>query len=88
MRSKPYRNDRIISVIRDMYFRGGRASFVSLYDYLFENTEDPEATTYEVPIPMVALVATAVRVLRLCVFSLANLSWVLAVRHALRVAFW
>jgi len=59
MRSKPYRNDRIISVIRDMYFRGGRASFVSLYDYLFENTEDPEATTYEVPIPMVALVATA-----------------------------
>ena len=37
-------------------------SFVTRFNYLFENTEDDDATTYEVPIPMVALVATAVRV--------------------------
>jgi Domain of unknown function (DUF6532) len=61
MRSKPYRNDRIISVIRDMYFSGGRLSFATRYNYLFQSTEDDNTTVSKVPIPMVALAATAVR---------------------------
>lgn len=60
MRSKPYRNSRIIDVIRDAFFRGG-SPFSSRFDYLFPTTETHDGVTIpEVPIPMVALVATAV----------------------------
>ena len=59
MSSKPYRNDWISSVIRDQYFSGGQP-FSTRYNYLFRDTED-DNTVHKVPIPMVALVATAVR---------------------------
>ncbi|KAN0134133.1 hypothetical protein V8E53_008070 [Lactarius tabidus] len=58
MRSKPYRNSRIIDVIRDAFFRGS-APFTSCFNYLFPTTETHDGTIPEVPIPMVALVATA-----------------------------
>ncbi|KAN0131759.1 hypothetical protein V8E53_010410 [Lactarius tabidus] len=58
MRSKPYRNSRIIDVIRDAFFRGS-APFTSHFNYLFPTTETHDGTIPEVPIPMVALVATA-----------------------------
>lgn len=62
MRTRPYRNDRIIAVIRDMYFSGGATSFARKFRYLFPTYETREGDiSYEVPIPMVALVATAVR---------------------------
>jgi hypothetical protein len=61
MRSRPYRNDRIITVIRDLYFSGGSTSFASRFHHIFPVFRDSEAKPrYEVPIPMVALVATAV----------------------------
>ncbi|KAF8262113.1 hypothetical protein EI94DRAFT_1809271 [Lactarius quietus] len=59
MRSCPYRNERIINVIWDMYFTGGAASFSKKFDYLFPIFEGCEGEMYEVPVPMVALVATA-----------------------------
>ncbi|KAF8257052.1 hypothetical protein EI94DRAFT_1843047 [Lactarius quietus] len=59
MRSRPYRNERIITVIRDMYFTGGSASFAKKYNYLFPIFEGRKGEMIEVPVPMVALVATA-----------------------------
>jgi hypothetical protein len=75
MRSRPYRNDRIITVIRDMFFVGGAASFAHNFQYLFLTYEIADGEiVLEVPIPMVALVTTAVSpffglciVLTLCV---------------------
>ena len=62
MRSRPYRNDRIISAIRELYFTGGHTSFASRYSYLFPRCDRCDTVArLEVPIPMVALVATAVR---------------------------
>ena len=61
VRSRPYRNTRIISVIRDLYFTGGYMSFARRFHYLFPGIElSEDETGFEVPIPMVALVATAV----------------------------
>src|ERR1700761_2134398 len=66
MRSKPYRNDRIISVIQELYFTdgpGGTASFATRFKHLFPTYQGPDGmVSYEVPVPMVALVATAVRI--------------------------
>ncbi|KAN0126122.1 hypothetical protein V8E53_015374 [Lactarius tabidus] len=60
MRSRPYRNECIISAIRDLYFTGGSASFARRFLYLFPTYEYCEGQiNHEVPIPMVALVATA-----------------------------
>ncbi|KAN0137968.1 hypothetical protein V8E53_004452 [Lactarius tabidus] len=60
MCSRPYRNDRIITVIRDMFFVGGAASFAHNFQYLFPTYEIADGEiVLEVPIPMVALVATA-----------------------------
>jgi len=60
MRSRPYRNDRIIKVIRDLYFTGGSPSFASRFHHLFPVFRDSDAIwKHEVPIAMVALVATA-----------------------------
>ncbi|KAF8262256.1 hypothetical protein EI94DRAFT_1603030, partial [Lactarius quietus] len=59
MHSRPYCNEHIINVIRDMYFTGGAASFSKKFDYLFPMFEGREGEMYEVPVPMVALVATA-----------------------------
>ncbi|KAI9438454.1 hypothetical protein BJY52DRAFT_1195946 [Lactarius psammicola] len=59
-RTQPYRNDRIFKVIRDLYFTGGSTSFATRFGYLFPTTEGSDGKTrHEVPIPMVALVATA-----------------------------
>ena len=61
MHTQPYRNDQIISVIHELYFTGGHGSFASHFDGWFPTYEDPNGGTHqEVPIPMVALVATAV----------------------------
>jgi len=60
-RSQPYRNQRIINVIRDMYFTGGVSSFATRFAHLFPRHRDSQGViTTEVPQPMVALVATAV----------------------------
>jgi hypothetical protein len=61
MRSRPYRNDRIIKVIQDLYFAGGSMSFASRFHRLFPVFRGSDAISrHEVPIAMVALVATAV----------------------------
>jgi hypothetical protein len=61
MRTRPYRNDQIITVIRDMFFVGGATSFARRFRYLFPTYEISHGQeVYEVPIAMVALVATAV----------------------------
>ncbi|KAI9444390.1 hypothetical protein BJY52DRAFT_1194415 [Lactarius psammicola] len=60
MRSKPYRNRRIIDAIHNLFFSGGRTSFANRFNYLFPSSETLNGVTvYEVPVPMVALVATA-----------------------------
>ena len=61
MRSQPYRNDRIIMVIRDMFFTGGANAYVHRFIHLFaQHRGDDGVIRREVPVPMVALVATAV----------------------------
>ncbi|KAH8978804.1 hypothetical protein EDB86DRAFT_3090016 [Lactarius hatsudake] len=58
--SLPYRNARIITVIRDLYFMGGLTSFVSRFHHLFTLHRGEDGVEHrEVPMPMVALVATA-----------------------------
>jgi hypothetical protein len=58
---RPYRNDRIIMILRDLYFSGGPKSFAARFDYHFPRFEERDGTTScEVPAPMLALVATAV----------------------------
>ncbi|KAH9952363.1 hypothetical protein BC827DRAFT_1159888 [Russula dissimulans] len=58
-----YRNDRIIRVIRELYFIGGMKSFATRYVHLFPTSEDRDGVVkHEVPIAMVALVATALYV--------------------------
>jgi hypothetical protein len=72
MRSRPYRNDQIIEVIRDLYFTGGSTSFASRFHHLFPLFKDSDDTwRLEVPVAMVALVATAVSHLQI----LCNLTW-------------
>jgi hypothetical protein len=61
MRSRPYRNDRIITVIRDMFFTGGANAYVNRFIPLFDkHCSNDGVIMREVPVPMVALVATAV----------------------------
>jgi hypothetical protein len=58
---RPYQNDRIIKAIRALYFAGGSKSFAKRYHYLFPTFEAHEGkVVHEVPIHMVALVATVV----------------------------
>lgn len=62
MRSRPYRNPRIATLISDLYFTGGRVSFAEQFLAQFPTHDGPNGEiTREVPIPMVALVATGVR---------------------------
>ncbi|KAI9445639.1 hypothetical protein BJY52DRAFT_1194228 [Lactarius psammicola] len=59
-RTHPYCNDRIISAIRDLFFTGGKTSFASHFSNLFPVYKGPKGVSIrEVPVPMVALVATA-----------------------------
>jgi len=60
MRTRPYRNDRIITAMRELYFTGGSNSFAMRFDGLFTRQNANSPVTREVPIPMVSLVATAV----------------------------
>jgi hypothetical protein len=63
MRSKPYRNERIVEVLRDLFFVGGSLSYANRYANKFpEVTGSDGVAAREVPVCMVALVATAVRV--------------------------
>ncbi|KAH9019344.1 hypothetical protein EDB83DRAFT_2320776 [Lactarius deliciosus] len=58
--SQPYRNPRIIAVIRDLYFMGGSTSFLARFHHLFPSYRGEDGViSREVPMPMVALVATA-----------------------------
>lgn len=68
-RTKPYRNDRIISVISTLYFSGGAASFASHFHHVFPTFDGPDGKKTEVPIPMIALVGTAVSVLCSCTYT-------------------
>lgn len=62
MRTKPYRNDRIIRVIRELFFTGGASSFAHRFDAEFLRAPAPEGVVArELPEPMLALVATGVR---------------------------
>jgi len=62
IRSKPYRNSRIITVIRDVCFTGGGSSLANRYHARFPSFQgDNGLVVPEVPIALVALVATAVR---------------------------
>lgn len=61
MRSCPYWNECIIIAIQDVYFSGGHMSFASQFGSLFLSCDHCDnETRHEVPIPMVALVATVV----------------------------
>ena len=62
MHSQPYRNNRIISALRNLYFTGGTNSFARRFMYLFLTYELHEGgdLKQEVPIHMVALVPMAV----------------------------
>jgi hypothetical protein len=72
---QPYRNDRIISVIQELYFTGGSGSFASRFDGWFPTYQGPNGDTrQEVPIPMLALVATAVWTCLLLSTALKQLS--------------
>ena len=58
---RPYRNGRIISIMRDLYFTGGTSSFARRFKRRFPTHESNDGEVLrEVPIVMVALVATAV----------------------------
>jgi hypothetical protein len=59
----PYRNDQIISAIRNLYFTAGYATgaFACRFQGWFPIHQGDDGVMHqEVPIPMVALVATAV----------------------------
>lgn len=61
-RSQPYRNQRIINVIRSVYFTGGPSSLARRFDPFFPRHTDSEGVkSPEMPKPLLALVATAVR---------------------------
>ena len=60
-RTQPYRNRRIITVLRDLFFAGGTASFAQRNHSLLPTYYNGGgAMLRQVPVPMVALVATAV----------------------------
>ena len=62
MRSKPYHNEWIIMAICELYFTGGSKSFASCFKAQFLTYQGSDGTLhYEVPMPMVALVSTAVQ---------------------------
>jgi len=60
MRTRPYRNIRIVNVIRDMFFTGGASSFAHRFRSQFSIHQGRDGVVLrELPIAMVALVATA-----------------------------
>src|SRR6266404_2141535 len=62
---EPYRNQRIIKVIRELYFMG-YPSFAGQFEARFPVHQGPTGETkQEVPVPMVMLVATALSVFKM-----------------------
>jgi len=60
--SKLYRNERIITVICDLFFNGGNLSYAHRFDILFLRFQGPDGVfVREMPKPMLGLVATGVR---------------------------
>ena len=61
-RSKLYRNERIVTVIRDLFFTGGNLSYAHRFDIMFPRFQGPDGVfVCEMPEPMLGLVATGVR---------------------------
>ena len=60
MRTRPYRSDHIISVIRGLIFAGGGSSFAVRFDQIFRKDANTPPTR-ETLVPLVSLVSTAVR---------------------------
>jgi hypothetical protein len=64
-----YRNDRIITVLRDAFFSGGSRSYAYRFQSGFKSVEGPDGMkAREMPEAMLALVATGVG----AVFTLAH----------------
>lgn len=60
-RLRPYQNDRIIQAIHKLYFEGGARSFANQFSEIFQSSNHLDGVAVrEVPVPMVALVATGV----------------------------
>jgi len=59
-RTLPFRNARIISVLRERFFTGGSMLFVNLFSRIFTIQDGISPVRREVPLPMVCLVATGV----------------------------
>ncbi|KAI0279326.1 hypothetical protein BC826DRAFT_1192071 [Russula brevipes] len=58
---QPYRNEWIILAIQQHFFSGGSVSFANEFKHIFPTSKDRNGVTVrEVPVAMVALVATAV----------------------------
>jgi hypothetical protein len=61
MRTRLYRSKRISEVIRELFFVGGSKSFAHSFDQAFPRFMDNNSVMVrEVPVTMVALVATGV----------------------------
>jgi len=61
-RTQPYRNDWIIRAIRGLFFSGGTTSFAARHDNRFIRHHADSSITRHVPMVMVSLVATGVRI--------------------------
>ena len=59
MRTRLYRNDRIIAVIHNMFFVGESNLFATRFANIFRR-RGVSPVRYEVPLPLVCLVTTAV----------------------------
>jgi len=55
-----YHNNRIITAIRELFFSGGATSFATCYRGRFAQVHEDSSISYEVPMPLVALVSTSV----------------------------
>jgi len=75
MRTRPYRNGRIITALQELYFTGGALSFATRFDRLFIRQDGNSPVTRQVPLAMVSLVATAVSYI-FHVITNSMLSWV------------
>lgn len=61
MRTKLYRNERIVTVMRNSFFVGGTLAYAHRYYHKFPKFRGNDGVLVcEVPAPMLALVATAV----------------------------
>jgi hypothetical protein len=69
---RPYHNDRLITVIRDLYFCGGATSFATRFDNLFIQCNGNAPVTHEIPGAMLCLVATVASYQVLVVDSTLN----------------